>query len=356
MNRTIVLVFALVSISAFTSCRRLNVPKVENISPSETAYLVPLEPDGSGQVKFDSESYLASNKISTGRVEIPQRWRKTGYWWLSGEYIPTKKLIKVDRAPVTIQIEAPEVNGAAVKRQNDKSIWIESKDSVGFSVGFNVSAFIEAENAAKFLYLYAGRPLADVMNTEIHGRILEVSQSFAAQYILDELREKKGEMSMKIQEEVTAFFKPRGITITNIGMYGGFSYENPKIQESIDAVFVAQQEKNTTKAKMEAQASINERVISEAKGKATAAQEEAEGKAKAILIESEAKAKAIMLETEALAQAQSNPLYLEIQKLNVAKQMTTTWDGKYPATWISSSDVSTILSAPGLAPVIQPKQ
>lgn len=36
---------------------------------------------------------------------------------------------------------------------------------------------------------------------------------------------------------VVEFFKERGITITTIGQFGGFTYENPEIQKSIDEVF-----------------------------------------------------------------------------------------------------------------------
>jgi len=265
-----------------SSCRPVNIPKIESIAPNETAFLVPLTGDRGEQVKFDSETFLEENKISAGRVTITQEWRYTGRLWFDGEYIPSTLLVKVDRAPVTVQWQAStDVAGRAIRRAGDNSIWIESKDSVGFSVGFNVSAYIEAQNASKFLYMYAGRKLQDVMNTEVHGRVMEVAQTFAAGEPLDTLRERKAEMSKSIQDDVTIFFKERGITITNIGMFGGFTYENMEIQKAIDNVFVSQQLKNTTKATLEAQNSINEKLISEAKAKASAAQEEATGKAQA---------------------------------------------------------------------------
>lgn len=336
------------TVAMFSSCRPYNVPDIETISPSETAFLVPLEGERENQIKFDSEEFLEKNKISVGRIEIPKRWRTTGYTYLSGEYVPSLILIKVDRAPVTVQWEATEdVQGKTVRKNGDKAIWIESKDSVGFSVGFNVSAYIEAQNASKFLYMYAGRPLQDVMDTEVHGRILEVAQAFASDYKMDQLREMKGEMSKSIQTEVTEFFKGRGITVTNIGMFGGFAYENVEIQKAIDGVFVAQQEKNKTLAMLEAQDSINQRMISEAQAKAESFQKEAEGKAAAYKLEADGKAEAIKLEATALQEAQSNPLYIEMQRLNVTKEFNTRWDGKLPQSYIGTDNVTTLMGIPG---------
>jgi len=349
MKKTLkLLTFGLFGILA--SCTPPNVPDIQQIQPNETAFLVPLEGDRGSQVKFDSEEFLEKNKISVGRIEITKRWRQTSYPWMywSGEYIPSLVLIKVDRAPVTVQWQASlNAMGRPTRQQGDKSIWIESKDSVGFSIGFNVSAYIEAQNASKFLYMYAGRELKDVMDTEVHGRVMEVAQSFAAKQKMDQLREMKGEMSESIQNDVKEFFTERGITITNIGMFGGFVYENEDIQKAIDGVFVAQQEKNKNQALFEAQDAINQKMLSEAEAKATAFQKEATGKSEAAKLEAAGKAEAIKLEAKALQEAQSNPLYVELQRLSVTKEFNTKWDGKLPTSYIGSDNVTSLM---GISP------
>lgn len=333
----------------FSSCRPYNAPDIQQISPNETAFFVPLDGERDKQVKFDSEEFLEKNKISVGRIEIPKIWRQTGYLWVDGEFIPQLILIKVDRAPVTVQWQSSvDQNGRPIRVAGDDSIWIESQDSVGFSIGFNVSAYIEAQNASKFLYMYAGRPLKDVMDTEVHGRVMEVAQTFAAKQKMDKLREMKGEMSESIQTDVKKFFLERGITITNIGMFGGFVYENDDIQKAIDGVFVAQQEKNKNLATFEAQDSINQKMLSEAQAKATAFQKEAEGKAAAYKLEAAGKAEAITLEAKALQEAQSNPLYIEMQRLNVTREFNTQWDGKLPQSYIGTDNVTTLMGIPGL--------
>ena len=350
INKLSTIVMAIAMMFTVSSCTPPNIPSIETIQSNETAFLVPLEGDRTAQVKFDNEAFLEQNKISVGRVEIPKRWRVTGRMWFDGEYVDTVMLIKVNRAPVTVQWQ-PTIDTAGHVRRivGDNSIWIESADSVGFSVGFNASAYIEAKNASKFLYMYAGRELKDVMNTEVHGRVLEVSQAFASKLALDDLRTKKGEMSTEIQTDVTKFFETRGITITNIGMFGGFSYENEKIQDSIDSVFVAQQMKNTTKAALDAQNSTNEKLISEAKALATATQEKATGLAQGYVIEAKGKADAIAMEATALQAAQSNPLYLDIQRLAVTKAFNEKWDGKLPQQYIGSDNVTKLMGIPDLS-------
>jgi hypothetical protein len=343
-------IIAVIAAVTLSSCRPPNIPKIESIAPNETAFLVPLTGDKSAQVKFDSESFLEQNKVSVGRVEIPQTWRSTGRMWWTGEYIPLVALIKVDRAPVTTQWEPSEdKDGNAIRKPGDNSVWIESKDSVGFSIGFNVSAYIKAENASKFLYMYAGRSLKDVLNTEVHGRVLEVAQAFASTLALDKLREQKGEMSLQIQKDVTTFFAERGISVTNIGMFGGFSYENAGIQKSIDEVFIAQQLKNTAQAALDAQDNINEKLISESKAAATAAQEKARGLAESYTIEAKGKADALTLEAEALAKAQNNPLFVEIKKIEVQKAFNEKWDGKLPTQYIGSDNVTSLM---GVSPAL----
>lgn len=347
MKNTLLLAFTALSL-ILSSCRPVNIPDIEQINPNETAFLVPLEGERTAQVKFDSEEFLEKNKISIGRIEITKRWRQMGRMYWDGEYIPDLVLIKVDRSPVTVQWQCSvDAQGRPMRRQGDNSIWIESQDSVGFSVGFNISALIEAPNASKFLYIYAGRTLKSVMDSEVHGRVMEVAQTFAADQKMDQLREMKGKMSESIQKDVIAFFKERGITITNIGMFGGFVYENDKIQSAIDDVFVAQQLKNKAAAEFAAQDSINQKLISEAEAKATAAQKEAKGKADAAVAEANGKAEAIGLEAMALQKAQANPLYLEIQRINVSKAFNEKWNGQLPASYIGTDNVTTLMGVPG---------
>ncbi len=121
-----------------TGCRQpFDVPEYSEVAPNETAFMITLEGDAKEQAKFDSEDLLNRSKIASKKIQIPHRWESAGYETLGwdGKWVPTKRVIKVDRTPITVKWEAPE-NRALKGGPQDTAIWIESRDSVGFSMGF----------------------------------------------------------------------------------------------------------------------------------------------------------------------------------------------------------------------------
>jgi len=132
---------------------------------------------------------------------------------------------------------------------------------------------------------------------------------------------------------VVDYFKLKGITITNIGMFEGFRYDNPEIQKAIDNVFRAQQERQVALAEKDAQTERNNVI-------ALAATAEADK----MTTLAKAKAAAIEMETVALTKASSVPLFA--QKLLLEK-----WNGAYPQIFSGGigSDPTLLLSVPNLA-------
>ncbi|MBA2743727.1 MAG: hypothetical protein H0U43_05380 [Chthoniobacterales bacterium] len=173
----------------------------------------------------------------------------------------------MNRSPVTREWTADAATGTASRNQ---AVWIESSDSVGFSLGFTCTAFIPEENAAKFLYWYPSGSLTNVMDTELRGRVQQIAAEVAARYPLDDLRAKKQEIADAVRTDVTTFFALRGISVTTIGMFGGMSYENAEIQKSIDGTVIAQQLKVVHEARFAAQQRENDRIELEANATAGA--------------------------------------------------------------------------------------
>ncbi len=64
----------------FAGCRPYDVPEFKEIETSHSAFLVPLENDSETQVTFASEAFLKQHKISTKRIQIPDRWVQQGRW------------------------------------------------------------------------------------------------------------------------------------------------------------------------------------------------------------------------------------------------------------------------------------
>ena len=323
----------LLCVSGLTGCMKpYDRPEYFEIDTSETGFLIPLEGDGTQQSRFQSEDYLKQRKIAAKRVQILHRWSQEGRLPSDGKWIPTVRLVKVNRAPITREWMTTESGapGGQSHSRNDKAIWIESADSVGFSMGFTCTAFISEDDAAKFLYWYPSGSLSDVMDQEVRGRIQQIAAEVAAKYPLDNLRSRKQEIADAVKQDITTFFSNRGVTITTVGMFGGMTYENPEIQKAIDQTFIAQQLKTVSLAKFDAQQKENERIELEARGLAEKARQEALGLADAKKTAASGEAEAIREVSKALLEAQQNPLLLQFKMLELEKARVEKWDGRYP--------------------------
>jgi regulator of protease activity HflC (stomatin/prohibitin superfamily) len=335
-------VMALLALMATGCMKPYDKPEYEEVSNNETAFVVPLEGASADGAKLDSENALDKFKVMTKRIQITKRWNQTGRLPNSGDWIPMVKVIKVDRSPLTREWCADQAKGTGKK---DEAIWVESSDSIGFSTGFNCTAYVAEKDTALFLYWYPNTALTAVMDTEIRTRIQQVVAEVANKYIMDELRAKKAELIAAIREDVIPFYEKRGISITAVGQYGGFTYENPAIQTAIDDVFVAQQEKAKEKSLLEAMGSKKTRMMDEGTAIANQKREEAKGQADGALTVKEAEAKGIKLVNDALKEAQGNPLFVQIKALEVESERIKKWDGTSPV-WITGDGA-------GFVPMIQ---
>ncbi len=334
----------LAAASLFGGCvRPYDTPEYAEIDTSETGFLIPLEGDSGSQAKFQSEQYLRDLKVAAKRVQITHRWSQEGRFYSSGEWIPMVRLIKVNRSPVTREWTAENNSGTAEKNQ---AIWIESADSVGFSMGFTCTAFIAEEDAAKFLYWYPSGSLDHVMDSEVRGRIQQISAEVAARYPLDTLREKKQEISDAVKQDITRFFSNRGVTVTTLGMFGGMTYENGEIQKSIDNTIIAQQLKVVNEARFVAQQRENDRIELEANATAERARRIAAGEADAKKIAAAAEAQAIREVNAALAEAKENPLLYQLRSLEVERARVQQWNGQYPNYYVGTSGSAPALLLP----------
>lgn len=330
------LMLCLLSLTMFTGCdyrKPFDTPEYIDVQPHETAYVIPLEGDVNKQVAFSSAESLEQKKVATKRINVPHRWNKTqrgsffGFFDNKGTWMPMIRVLKVSRTPVHREWTADRNSGTSDK---DQAIWAESMDSVGFSTGITCVAFIDEKDTSQFLYSYNGQSLADVMDGEIRSQVQSFLSDFAAKYPMDKLRDEKNNMIAYIKENVIPYYKTRGITITALGQFGGFTYENKRIQESIDNVFIAQQEKQNAKAMLEAQADKNSRLKMEGEGEAAKLREIAKGEKDAAITVAEGKKQALEMIAVATKTANSDPTFLAIKQLEVMDKQIERWDGKYP--------------------------
>jgi regulator of protease activity HflC (stomatin/prohibitin superfamily) len=327
MKKLILLAFILVMMTcSLVSCRRpYDTPEFVTITPSQTAFLVPLIGDSGNQASFESEEMLMEAKVATKEIQIPHRWVQTGRRDWQGEYRATATLIIVERKPVSRSWES----GDSAATSSNRAIFGETSDAIGIYVGMNCSAQIEEKDATKFLYRYNNTPLETIIDTDIKKMVEDQFNIATSQYKSTELHTHKAEIVEKVKTTVTEYFKEYGITITVLGIKEGFSFENPDIQEAIDAKFASEQD-------LIIQQNKNEANLAKADAEAKAAVIAAEAKAQAKLKEAQAeieiaKAKAEALKIAADAEAETNQKIAEslTDKL-IEKIMAEAWDGALP--------------------------
>ncbi len=291
------------------ACGSPQLEVLEEIKPNETAFLVPLEgASKSGQGQFMSIEYLNANKVATKRVSIPTRQRTTGRGPGAYEWIPTVRVIKVDRTPVSRQWTMDPTTGTA---KSNEALCVESRESIDFCVGVLAIAAIEEEDAAKFQYHYAGKPLVQVMDQDVRtfaGGIL--SREFGVR-TLDQGRTQKADIFGKMETDTREFFKTRGVKILSMNGTEGLQYRDKNIQDGINATFRAEQDVKTAVNEKLAQDERNKRDVA----KATAARQAAEEFAKA-------------------QQAQVAMLQLNIETMRAQAQLEAAkkWNGQVPQT------------------------
>ncbi len=323
------------------SCGPIKKEQFVEISPNETGFLVPLEGKSkAGQKKMQSVDYLNSQKLAAKRISLPLRKLITGRMPGSFKYIPTMRVIKVNRALATREWTSAEGTGTS---NRNEALWVESLDSIGFGVGVVSTAMIQEEDTALFLYKFAGVSLERVMDSNIRGHINAILSREFAKYPLAEQEESTNQQKVKkdnkeqlpngramknsifkiVKNETIEYFKSLGITITSLGLSEGLVYADEEIQKIINDLFMAemniQKEAQITKA----QKKINSRLLSIAINEKEQAQQ--------FKLASEARISMVQLEINKMeAQAKLNN---SLAKLKAAEK----WNGQQPEKMIPSN-------------------
>lgn len=324
-----------------TGCYKPFEPvKLEVISPNEEAFLLTYVGDSKAQSASNNEEYLKEKLVYTKQVKIPQQWVPDGFetWGYNGKWQDAAVLVKVDKSPVTREWTADPTTGTSNKNE---AIWVMTSDQVEFSTGWTITARIETkDDAVTFLHNYPNGSLVKVLDSEVRGKLQSVFGLEVTDLPMETLKKAATPHILNTTKEVTEFFKLRGISITNLGITGGFIYKNPSIMEAMVKVYVAEQEKSVAMAETAAQEERNKKVIFKATGEADALLKTK--KAEADGIEMVAKARKFEME-----QATSDlKTFLALKTMDLQKEYTHKWDGRLPQSYLGMSNASTLLQLP----------
>lgn len=260
--------------------------RFEEIGPNETAFLIPLTgANKDSQGKFESEEFLLEKKIAAKRVEIQRvRLNDKAMAFAFGSVVDAERLIKVDRKPVTREWVKASDRGTSKK---DESISAESNESIDFYSGVAASASILEQDAHKFLYWYGGKSLAEVMDEDVRPYIQGVLSSEFNSRRLSEILNKRKEIFQITYEAARDTFKAKGVTIAYISSTEGLTYKDPKIQETINQVFAAQQDVEKTRQQLSSQENLKQVEISKAEAVAEGIKRKGEADAYALAVKGE---------------------------------------------------------------------
>ena len=305
--------------------------KLETIGPNEEGFLIPYTGDTRKQTSTNNEEFLRANLVATKQIRVPQQWVQLGYettGW-NGEWRDAAKLIKVDKSPVTREWTADPNSGTS---NRNEAIWVMTSDQVEFSTGWTCTARIATrDDAVKFLHNYPSGSLQSVMDTELRAKLQAEFGLEVTDLPMEELRKTATPHFKHVVETLTKFFAERGITITNLGITGGFVYKDKAIQDMLVKVFNAEQEKSIAIAKTQAQQEENKRVLLEADGKARAILAEKKAEAEGIKAVADAKAYEITKAKEDLG------TYMKLKQLEMETKRTEKWDGKFPVYYMGTA-------------------
>lgn len=309
---------------ALPGCIRPFEPiKLETISTNEEAFLIPLVGDGKKQSSTQTEEYLTENLVYSKQVKMPQQWVQKGYEWFgvpNGRWQDAAILVKVDKSPVTREWTADPNSGTS---NRNEAIWVMTSDQVEFSTGWTCTARIASrEDAVKFLHNYPNGTLTKVMDQEVRARIQTAFGLEVTDQPMQKLRLEATPHLTKVVEDVTKFFHDRGVTITNLGISGGFIYKDVKVSDKLVELFNAEQD----------------RAVAEAKAAALLTQKKAEAEG----IKQVADAKAYEIE-----KAHENmEMYVALKRLELEKEKLTKWNGSFPTYYMGQTGLDTLLTIP----------
>lgn len=224
------------------------------ILPNESAFFIPdTGANKDSQAQFDSEAYLNEKKIAVKRFVIPHQklagsggtsWASTG-WDL---YVPTGRLIIVDRSPYSREWVASHERGTSARNE---SIPCQSKEGVNISVGVSIGASVTEDNAARYLYhfgvlpptdaagrmldrsspqtiftsVYYSRRLSDVMDDVGRKRVQTLICNEIAGRTFDQANEEAVKIIDSVRKSASEYFASVGITLEFIGWGDTFTFD-----------------------------------------------------------------------------------------------------------------------------------
>lgn len=304
------IIVALIGLSSCAPYKKLDVVEVQS---NETAWAIPLDAmSQSGQVKFNSVDFLNQKKVATKRIMVDKVPRSIGRMYWSIEWLPSVRVIKIDRSLVTRQW----TDGTKDRHDDDYGIGVVTGDSVKLRVGLTITASIEEDDASTYLYYHGARSLEQVLDQNVRSfAVSELTKEYS-NLSLQEAQTEGDKIYERLFQSAKVAFKAKGVTIQYLGNAEGLTYADPNVQEAINRTYLAEQDAKSAAQEQMAKKIRNQTEIMNAETQANAAKK--------------------LLEAKEAATFQNE---LQVKLLNAQAQMTMAqrWNGGMPTSIIPSN-------------------
>ncbi len=232
----------------------VNRAEAVTIMPNESAFWIPdTGANRDTQTSLDSEAYLAANKIALKRFVIPHAiFRDSGgtNWFDRDYYVPTGRMIIVDRAPYNREWVRTSERGTSAR---DESFPCQSKDGINITAEVSIAASVADDNSPKFLHFFGvNNPAGDRTNPAViftsvyYGRSLTqvmdgIGRGLVQTAVCREIGSRSFEQANAdynavmeaVKVQATKFFSERGITVDYIGWAGTWTFDKD-VQQAIN--------------------------------------------------------------------------------------------------------------------------
>jgi len=227
------------------------------ILPNESAFWIPdVGANKDSQGRFEGVDYLNANKVAAKRFIIPHaKLSNSGGNWGYDAYVPTGRLIIVDRTPYNREWVAAKERGTSTRNE---SFPCQSSEGLNITVEMSVAASVLEENAARYLYYFGikppagdrstnqviftsvffGRTLTEVMDGVGRGAVQTMVCNEFSNRTLDRANADARAIIDTVQKNAAAFFAARGITLDYIGWAGTFTFDSD-VQVAINRAYEA---------------------------------------------------------------------------------------------------------------------
>ena len=227
------------------------------ILPDEFAFWIPdVGANKDSQGRFEGVDYLNANKLAAKRFIIPHaKLSNSGGNWGYDAYVPTGRLIIVDRTPYNREWVAAKDRGTSTRNE---LFPCQSLEGLNVTVEISIAASVLEENAARYLYYFGikppagdrttnpviftsvfyGRSLTEVMDGVGRGSVQAMVCNEFSTRTLDQGNLQARQIIDTVQKSAAAFFATRGITLDYIGWAGTFTFD-ADVQQAINRSYDA---------------------------------------------------------------------------------------------------------------------